>query len=512
MNNPLRTKFAKFFAVAATVLLSVTAVSATANAAPPVPAQSVSTAVSGSAPTTVQSFFFSFWKKTTVSLTFDDGASSQLAALPIMNAYRFKGTFYINSGFTDGEGFMTRDDLNRLSSKGHEIGGHTVSHPDLQSASFDEVKREVCTDRNTLLSWGFNVRSFAYPFASFNADTEKAVQECGYNSARGLGDIKSRFGCDDCDYAETTPPENAYATRALTQVDSTWTLADFQRSVLNAEKKGGWVQFTFHEVCTSKTDCGELGVQLSTFTDFMTWLKVRTIFTNTYVKPVGDVVGGKTAAAQTAPLAPAAGPGVNGIQNAGFETLDPTTGQPSCWLQGGWGDNESNHWVGEAPRTGEVAATVELSNYASGDAKYVQQLDQGQCSPTVVPGQTYSLRSWYTSTAVTQYAVYLRSDAGTWSYWTSSPWFAASDEYVEAEWATPEIPEGYNGISFGLSMFNDGRITVDDVSMYNSIGAPSSKLAVETMIGTEEMTIAPPPEEIQDLLVQTESTVEDEEE
>ena len=28
----------------------------------------------------------------------------------------------------------------------------------------DEIQRQVCEDRNTLLAWGFPVRNFAYPF------------------------------------------------------------------------------------------------------------------------------------------------------------------------------------------------------------------------------------------------------------------------------------------------------------------------------------------------------------
>ena len=79
---------------------------------------------------------------------------------------------------------MTRGDLETLKANGHEIGGHSANHLSLISLSAGEAERQVCTDRNTLLSWGYAVTSFAYPFSDFNPSVKSIVQTCGYNTAR----------------------------------------------------------------------------------------------------------------------------------------------------------------------------------------------------------------------------------------------------------------------------------------------------------------------------------------
>ena len=76
-------------------------------------------------------------------------------------------------------------------------------------------------------------------------------------------------------------------------------------------------------------------------------------------------------------------------------------------------------------------------------------------------------------TTVTQFAVYYRNSAGTWVYWTSSPWFAAAGSYTQAAFTTPALPAGATAISFGLNLFRNGTLVTDDYAMYDTIGAPS---------------------------------------
>ncbi len=58
---------------------------------------------------------------------------------------------------------MTTAQLRQLQGDGHEIGGHTLTHPHLPALSVDERRRQVCDDRASLLGQGFAVRSFASP-------------------------------------------------------------------------------------------------------------------------------------------------------------------------------------------------------------------------------------------------------------------------------------------------------------------------------------------------------------
>lgn len=416
--------------------------------------------------------------KTVVSLTFDDANANQKAAVSILDKYKVDGTFYVPSGYVGEPGYLTWADLTAMKAAGHEIGGHTISHPDLTTLSGDELKRQVCDDRAALSARGFAVRSFAYPFASLDAAAKAAVSACGYNSGRGLGDLRSVSPeSRNLPVAERIPPADPFETKALEQVETSWTLNDLKAAVTRAEPRGGWVQFTFHNVCASAC---EINVTPSTLDAFVSWLTKRNnVVQSTVVRTVGDTVGGAVKPVVNGPVAKPAGPGVNAVKNPGAETLD-ADGTPACWMKGGYGTNTATLDVTSPGRTGSRAARVAVSGYADGDAKWLQRFDLGDCSPTVAAGRTYSLRSWYTATGPTQFAVYLRDAGGAWRYWTSSPWFAASSTFAQAVWETPAIPAGMTGMSFGLNVFGNGSLVTDDVSAYDSVGAPGPSAAAVT--------------------------------
>ncbi|WP_245861605.1 cell wall-binding repeat-containing protein [Compostimonas suwonensis] len=425
--------------------------------------------------------------QTVVSLTFDDSNEDQMAAVDIMDDFGMKGTFYTITGYVDAPGYFTRAQLTGLAASGHEIGSHTVTHPDMTLISPTEAAREACMSRATLFDWGFtSVTSFAYPYASINDAAETAVENCGYNSGRGLGDLDTRFGCSGCGYSESFTPEDPFYTRAADQVDSTWTLADLQNTVMNAENDGGgWVQLTFHRVCAA--GCDTLAITPELFQEFAAWLAPRAAAENTVVKTVGQVIGGPVKDLVGSPVPPAPGPGVNGVNNPGLETAG-VNGVPQCWSTAGFGDNTRTFTTVSPGRTGNAAEQLVVTNWASGDGKLLPTFDQGDCAPTVTPGHSYSLRAWYTSTVPTQFDVHIRNSLGAWTYWTSSPWFAASPAYTQAVWTTGPVPAGTTGISFGLNLFQNGQLTTDDYALYDTVGAPGDLVpATPTITGTAQV-------------------------
>ena len=103
-----------------------------------------------------------------------------------------------------------------------------------------EAERQICLDRNTLLSWGYAVTSFAYPFSDFNSSVKSMVQNCRvHNTARTVGNLWSPHGCTVCPAVEPIPPSDLYATGTAADVDETWTLEDLKNTVIRAEPTGG---------------------------------------------------------------------------------------------------------------------------------------------------------------------------------------------------------------------------------------------------------------------------------
>ncbi len=212
---------------------------------------------------------------TIVSLIFDDGSASQYKARSLLASHRMNATFFVPSGYIqDAPSWaMSWQQLRDLYEDGNEIGGHTVRHVDLTQQTVDEQRRQVCDDRKTLISKGFSVTSFAYPYASYDARAQAIVQECGYSSGRWVGGLDSGSGV----YAETIPPADRYATRTADASTEEIQLATLQRHVMRAESgDGGWVQILLHQVC-EETDSWCLDsygpIRRSTLEAFLNWLE-----------------------------------------------------------------------------------------------------------------------------------------------------------------------------------------------------------------------------------------------
>ena len=151
---------------------------------------------------------------TIVSLTFDDGTADQYAARTMLAQHSLHGTFYINSNNIGlSPSFLSWNQVADLAADGNEIGGHTLDHVDLTSVTSTEATRQVCSDRQALLSHGLAATDFAYPYGASNASVESIVRGCGYSSARrawGLCNIGLMPpNCNDV-VAEPVPPRNVW--------------------------------------------------------------------------------------------------------------------------------------------------------------------------------------------------------------------------------------------------------------------------------------------------------------
>jgi Polysaccharide deacetylase len=420
---------------------------------------------------------------TVVSLTFDNEWADQMTAASDMQAAGMPGTFYVISGWIGLSGFMSMSNLNTLVADGDEIGGKTVDNTDLPTVSDPEAEREVCLGRDVLLSDGFDVTDFAYPFADLNSDDETIAKGCGFNSARGVGNLNSLEpgGCKypDCPYAETIPPADPYQINTPDDAETDTTLADMENEVTDAMNHGGgWLAFSFHQICDQSTSGCDPTYSWSpeNFEAFVTWLKGEEA-DGVAVKTVQQVMGGSEQPAVTAPAAAPAPVGTNALVNANLETADSVTpSNPECWADETYGANTPTwSWSATGGEGGGGEDTITMSNLTSGDAKLVQTFDLGQCAPSVVAGDSEQLSAYYKSTTPVFFTVYQRNADGIWSYLTQSPTFAPENGWTQATWLTPQIPAGVTAISYGMTIPSNGTLSTSDYSMVDvGSGVPAA--------------------------------------
>ncbi|HEY5855548.1 MAG TPA: polysaccharide deacetylase family protein [Aldersonia sp.] len=395
-------------------------------------------------------------RATVVSITFDDGFAEIPDAARILTEHGLRGTFFVNSGDLGKPGHVGLDGLRAMAVDGHEIGGHSFEHFDLTGLPVDEAHRDVCVDRSALLDWGFHVRSFAFPFAAANPELERVVAACGYNSARSLEELWDRNWCEDCPNAESIPPANPSFTRASSQAENDWDMGELQARVTAAQQSGGWLQLTFHRLCTD--DCSNrIAVSTALFEQFVAWLDAERDAGRVIVLPTGDVIGGAVQDSRPAPPPRSTPAGENTLRNP--QLVDRTVpGVPDCWMQTGFGDNRAGFDLVETPEGG-IAQRVVVTDYRDGDAKLVPTMDLGTCAPSVAAGRTYRLEASYASTAPTRFAVYYRLPRGVWTYWLDSPEFSSTGAGTSrAQWTTPPIPPDATAISFGLTLTENGEL------------------------------------------------------
>jgi peptidoglycan/xylan/chitin deacetylase (PgdA/CDA1 family) len=79
---------------------------------------------------------------------------------------------------------LTADEVRELHGHGVEIGGHSVSHPDLSTLEPEQAVRELRQSRETLEEiLGEPIVSAAYPYGRTNTQTLRAAEEAGYRAA-----------------------------------------------------------------------------------------------------------------------------------------------------------------------------------------------------------------------------------------------------------------------------------------------------------------------------------------
>ncbi len=120
--------------------------------------------------------------KKIVTFSFDDGVTQDERFIGILNKYRLKCTFNLNSELLGTPGYLIVNDKKIDHNKipvekvkdiyrGHEVAAHTLTHPFLVDLDEDSVVYQVEEDRKNLSAVvGYDVNGFAYPGGGVNCN------------------------------------------------------------------------------------------------------------------------------------------------------------------------------------------------------------------------------------------------------------------------------------------------------------------------------------------------------
>ena len=416
--------------------------------------------------------------RTIVSLSFDDTFADQAQVGALVAARGMHATFFVNSGRVGATGYMTAAQLIALQQAGNEIAGHTISHADLPTLELDEQRRQVCDDRVALLALGLHVTSFAYPFGDATPATEQIAAACGYNAARGVGDLVSGEGCHGCAFANPVPPSDPWNLKTNDSIKVDTSLATLEGYVTQAEANGGgWVPLVMHHVCDG---CDSLSVSPTTLAAFLDWLAVRD---GTVVETIHEVIGGAVQPGVPGPPATPRTPTGNLIANPSLELDANHDGTPDCWQRGATGTNAATFTLVGDAYDGSVAQRLDVTSFASGARRLVTRQDLGTCAPVGYPGHAYALAAHYAATTPARFTVYYRNAAGGWLYLAQSPLLPATPTWALASFAIPTLPADATALSAGLSIYDVGAITMDAFSLTDADATPPTVGLVEPADG-----------------------------
>ncbi len=144
-----------------------------------------------------------------LEFSFDDGGQNDVTIAYLLTKYGFRGTFYIPTNCE------LPDPVIQNIAQDHEIGGHTVNHPqDLKELSDGQLEHQIENNRAYLkFLTGQDINKFCYPRGRYDERVIKAVKKAGFISARTTQILETEVPKDPFKYGTTihcTYPRTEY--------------------------------------------------------------------------------------------------------------------------------------------------------------------------------------------------------------------------------------------------------------------------------------------------------------
>jgi peptidoglycan-N-acetylglucosamine deacetylase len=174
------------------------------------------------------------FRASAVSYTFDDNSPKQFSvAQPMLDAKGFHATFFCIVGNLSASQWSA---IENASPKGHEIGSHTLTHPDLTTLTDDRVTDEVLDSKSLIESrTGKKCVSLAYPFCTV---PKKSITSQYYPFARS---------CNGS-LVPATPPD-------FLSIGAMGPDADMETAADSAASAGSWLVWLIHGIDDDQACC-----------------------------------------------------------------------------------------------------------------------------------------------------------------------------------------------------------------------------------------------------------------
>ncbi len=142
-------------------------------------------------------FLYPHGKTRAITFSYDDGQIFDRRLVELMNEYQLKGTFHLNAGTLDKDGFVSKEEVRQLY-KGHEVSGHTLTHPVLNVLCRTDLVHEVLEDRRILEEAKESiVRGISYPFGVYSKEVIDTLRDLGVEYARTVENTGKFFLPED---------------------------------------------------------------------------------------------------------------------------------------------------------------------------------------------------------------------------------------------------------------------------------------------------------------------------
>ncbi len=247
-------------------------------------------------------------RKSAFSFTFDDGFSCHYDYVrPVLNSFGFKGTFFVITGSVTDDlpgiwRYGTWKQFQTMSSEGHEIASHTVTHPDLSTLQTGNINSpgtllyELYNSKITIEQKipGQKCITLDYPFIVYNNNVINNTS-LYYESARTGGDNPNDSSLSGSGFYTIAAKEEQFNIPRNSTLDDLDELTDVENYMQNSINSGKWGLTMAHEVYPFNQIANILQqgswypMSVEWLTSFCQWIKQKSDNNDVWVETMANI-------------------------------------------------------------------------------------------------------------------------------------------------------------------------------------------------------------------------------